>query len=86
MRRQTVRVDCFATPEEFRDRFNTCYGPTVAAYRGIADDSRRVAALDDALTALARRHDRGTTSTIMDWEYLLVTARKRTTPGAMTQG
>jgi len=77
MRRQTVRVDCFATPQEFRDRFKTCYGPTVAAYRGIAKDPRRVAALDDALAGLARRHDRGTTSTIMDWEYLLLTARRQ---------
>ncbi len=77
MRRQTVRVDCFATPEEFRDHFKTCYGPTVAAYRRIAEDPERVAALDHALTDLARRHDRGTTSTIMDWEYLLVTARRR---------
>ncbi|HEX9041832.1 MAG TPA: class I SAM-dependent methyltransferase [Trebonia sp.] len=77
MRRQTVRVDCFATPQEFRDHFKACYGPTVAAYRGIAEDPERVAALDHALTDLARRHDRGTTSTIMDWEYLLLTARRR---------
>lgn len=77
MRRQTTRVDCFATPEEFRDRFKTCYGPTVSAYRGIAEDPERVAALDHALASLARRHDRGTTSTVMDWEYLLLTARRR---------
>jgi SAM-dependent methyltransferase len=77
MRRQTTRVDCFATPEEFRDRFKTCYGPTVAAYRGIAEDPERVAALDHALADLARRHDRGITSTVMDWEYLLLTARRR---------
>jgi SAM-dependent methyltransferase len=76
MRRQTVRVDCFASPEEFRDCFKTCYGPTVCAYRGIAQDPERVAALDHALADLARRHDRGTASTIMDWEYLLLTARK----------
>lgn len=73
MRRQTTRVDCFATPEEFRDRFKTCYGPTVAAYRGIANDQERIAALDDALDRLARRYDGGITATIMDWEYLLVT-------------
>jgi SAM-dependent methyltransferase len=77
MRRQAIRVDCFATPEEFRDRFKTCYGPTVSAYRGIAEDPERVAALDRALAGLARRHDRGTTSTVMDWEYLLLTARRR---------
>jgi ubiquinone/menaquinone biosynthesis C-methylase UbiE len=77
MRRQTVRIDCFATAEEFRDLFKTCYGPTVAAYRGIAEDPQRVSALDHALTDLTRRHDHGTTSTIMDWEYLLLTARRR---------
>ncbi|HEX7161937.1 MAG TPA: methyltransferase domain-containing protein [Trebonia sp.] len=77
MRRQTTRVDCFATPEEFRDLFKTCYGPTVSAYRGIAEAPERVAALDHALADLARRHDRGTTSTVMDWEYLLLTARRR---------
>ncbi len=78
MRRQTARVACFATPEEFRDRFKTCYGPTVAAYQGIAGDPVRVAALDHALADLAHHHDRGTTSTIMDWEYLLLTARRAT--------
>ena len=77
MRRQATRVDCFATPEEFRDLFKTCYGPTVSAYRGIAEDPERVAALDRALADLARRHDRGTTSTVMDWEYLLLTARRQ---------
>lgn len=78
MRRRTTRVGCFATPEEFRDCFKTCYGPTVSAYRGIAEDPERVAQLDHALTDLARRHDRGTTSTVMDWEYLLLTARRPT--------
>ena len=74
MRRQSTRVDCFATPQEFRDRFKTCYGPTVSAYRSIAEDPERVAALDRALDDLARRHDHGTTTTVMDWEYLLLTA------------
>ena len=77
MRRATTRVGCFASPEEFRDCFKACYGPTVAAYQGIAADPERVAALDHALADLARRHDRGTTSTVMDWEYLLLTARRR---------
>ncbi len=77
MRRQVARVGCFATPEQFRDRFKTCYGPTIAVYRGIAQDPDRIAALDHALADLARRHDLGTTSTVMDWEYLLLTARRR---------
>lgn len=75
-RRQTVTVDRFAGPEEFRDYFKTNYGPTVAAYRGIEGDLDRVAALDRDLAELARRHDRGQGRTVMEWEYLLLTARK----------
>lgn len=77
VRRQTVTIDCFATPEEFRDFFKTNYGPTVATYRALADDDDRVAALDHDLAELARSHDEGTDRTIMRWEYLLVTARTR---------
>ncbi|HET9076243.1 MAG TPA: class I SAM-dependent methyltransferase [Acidimicrobiales bacterium] len=76
-RRHAVTVDRFATPEEFRDYFKNCYGPTVAAYRAIGADAERVAALDRDLDQLARRHDRGDGATVMDWEYLLATARKR---------
>ena len=75
-RRQTVRVDQFATPEEFRDYFKANYGPTIAVYAGIADDPQRVAALDEELVNLAQQHDIGDGSTVMDWEYLLVTARR----------
>ena len=39
--RKAVTVDRFATPEEFRDYFKERYGPTVAAYRAIADDADR---------------------------------------------
>ncbi|MQA06135.1 MAG: methyltransferase domain-containing protein [Streptosporangiales bacterium] len=55
-RQQTVTIDRFATPEDFRDFFKTNYGPTIAAFRGIADEPVRVAALDDELADLARRH------------------------------
>ncbi|MGZ4612068.1 MAG: class I SAM-dependent methyltransferase [Kineosporiaceae bacterium] len=76
MRRQTLVVDRFSRPEDFRDFFKTVYGPTVAAYRAIGDDPVRVAALDRDLADLARRFDRGPAgATIMDWEYLLVSAR-----------
>jgi len=79
-RRETVRVDKFTSPEDFRDYFKACYGPTIAAYRGIADDAQRTAALDHDLADLAdlaRRHDNGTGHTVMDWEYLLLAARKQ---------
>ena len=74
--RQAVTIDQFADPEEFRDYFKACYGPTTAAYQAIAADPDRVAALDADLADLARRHDRGAGSTVMDWEYLLLTARR----------
>lgn len=73
--RRTVRVDCFDDAEAFRDFFKKNYGPTIAVYRAIAEEPHRVRALDEALAALGRRHDRGDGS--MDWEYLLVTARVR---------
>ena len=75
-RRQTVRIDRFTTPEEFRDFFKTCYGPTIATYKAIADDPAKVEALDAALVDLARRHDVGTGGTVMEWEYLLLTATR----------
>lgn len=74
--RQMVTVDRFDTPEAFRDYFKAKYGPTVAAYRGLANEPGRVAMLDRDLAALARRHDQGTRTTVMGWEYLLATARR----------
>ena len=75
-RRQTVTIGGFGTPEEFRDFWKSVYGPTIVAYRNIADEPERVAALDRDLAALAARYDRGSGSTVMDWEYLLLTARR----------
>jgi SAM-dependent methyltransferase len=79
-RRQTVRISRFGRPEDFRDYFKANYGPTIAAYRGIADDPRRTAELDAELADLARRHDLdpgNTGNALMEWEYLLFTAHKR---------
>jgi ubiquinone/menaquinone biosynthesis C-methylase UbiE len=75
-RRQTVTVTDFRTPEEWRDFWKTAYGPTIVAYRTIGDDPERVAALDRDLAALAARYDRGTGTTVLEWEYLLLTARR----------
>ncbi len=76
-RRQSLTADLWPTPEAWRDYWKTVYGPTIAVYRSIADDPERVAALDRDLTALAARFDGGTGATVMDWEYLVVTARRR---------
>jgi ubiquinone/menaquinone biosynthesis C-methylase UbiE len=73
-RKAALRVQRFSTGEEFRDFFKAAYGPTIAVYRAIADEPDRVAALDRELADLARRHDLG--GGVMDWEYLLLTARR----------
>ncbi|HVN13482.1 MAG TPA: methyltransferase domain-containing protein [Kineosporiaceae bacterium] len=73
--RRVLHVDHFGTAEEFRDYFSTTYGPTIVAYQAIREDPDRLAALDAALIDLARRNDAGNGA--LDWEYLLVTARRR---------
>jgi SAM-dependent methyltransferase len=78
-RRRTVRIDRFAGTTDFRDYFRTNYGPTIAIYRAIAGDAERVAALDREVDALAGRFGAGAGpgASPMEWEYLVVTARKR---------
>ena len=78
-RRQTIRVDAFAEPEEFREFFKAVYGPTIAVYRNIADDQKKTAALDQALDELAGSALR---DGAMDWEYLLLTAHRSGTAPA----
>jgi ubiquinone/menaquinone biosynthesis C-methylase UbiE len=67
-----------APREAFRTYFCNHYGPTIATYRRLADRPEDAAALDATLDALAERHRRpdGT----MDWEYLLVVARRTEAP------
>src|ERR1700744_6087063 len=72
---RALRVDRFADGVSFRDFFKAHYGPTISAYRGIAGEPDRAAALDAELAELGDRCLAG--SSIMEWEYLLVTARKR---------
>ena len=77
-RKQLLTCDQFATPAAWAQWWKTAYGPTIAAYRNIADDPERTAALDRDLTDLAARFDRGSgDGTVMDWEYLVLTARTR---------
>lgn len=71
--RRTLRVDAFREPEDFREFFKATYGPTIAAYRSIADDPQRTADLDAALTDLAAG---ALQDGVMEWEYLLLTARR----------
>ena len=74
--RASLVVDEFATPAAFRDYFKANYGPTIAVYRFIADEREKVAALDRELEELARRFDRGTHRSVLDWEYLLLTCER----------
>ena len=74
--RRTLPVDRFTEPAGFRDLFKRAYGPTVTAYRTVGDDPERSAALDAALDEVAARAGRGGDPFVMDWEYLLLTARR----------
>jgi len=68
-----LRVDRFATAEELRAFFKHNYGPTIAAYRNLAEQPERATELDDALADLTRDH---LTDGVMHWEYLVLTARR----------
>jgi 2-polyprenyl-3-methyl-5-hydroxy-6-metoxy-1,4-benzoquinol methylase len=70
---RTLHVDRFTDGVDFREFMKTNYGPTIAVYRFIADDPAKVAALDADLVALGERF---LTDQAMQWEYLLVTARR----------
>lgn len=69
---RSLTVTRFASAQEFRDVFAASYGPVIAAYRNVADDPDRIAALDAALIELAETWGAGTGS--MQWEYLFVRA------------
>jgi ubiquinone/menaquinone biosynthesis C-methylase UbiE len=73
---QSLPVTAYATPEEFRDYFKRNYGPTIAAYRFIADDPEKVEALDRDLVDLAVRFGLTEQSGATEWQYLLFTARR----------
>lgn len=73
---RTLRVTRFATPEAFRDYFCAHYGPTIAVRRSLGDDHARLAALDEALVALARDAATDVGGTL-EWEHLVTLARRR---------
>ena len=70
--RRNLRVENFDSGAAFRDFFADYYGPTIAAYRNVADDPDRSAELDEALAAVADAH--GASNGVMQWELLLVVA------------
>jgi SAM-dependent methyltransferase len=74
MQRRSLTVDHFADGAAFRDYFKSVYGPTISVYRNIEGDADRVAALDAEIARIGDGFLRG--SSTMEWEYLLLTARK----------
>ena len=72
--RRTLQVDRFDSPEACHEYFKKHYGPTIDAYRNIGDDAVLARALDHELVSLAGQY---WVDGMMDWGYLLVTARKR---------
>ncbi|SOJ54810.1 Demethylrebeccamycin-D-glucose O-methyltransferase [Mycobacterium simulans] len=73
MRRGSLKVDRFARAEECRDYIKSCYGPAINAYLNIADSPECVARLDAELAAISEDYLR---NGVMEWEYLIFTARK----------
>ncbi|RJU02431.1 class I SAM-dependent methyltransferase [Arthrobacter frigidicola] len=75
---QKVVIDKFAGPEEFLHYFKDFYGPTISVYKFIAEDQEKVDTLDKALIELARTSSTASQGAplLMEWEYLLLTARK----------
>jgi SAM-dependent methyltransferase len=73
--RRMLTVNEFADGAAFREYFKSAYGPTISAYQAIGDDVGRVAALDADIAAVGDRFLTGRST--MEWEYLLVVARKR---------
>jgi SAM-dependent methyltransferase len=71
---QLLQVPQLADPVTFREYFKSHYGPTIAAYRGLADDPARTAELDQALLDLGERFR--TPDGGIAWEYLLVVATR----------
>jgi SAM-dependent methyltransferase len=71
---QLLNAGELAEPVAFRDYFKSNYGPTIAAYRGLADDPERTAELDQALLDLVERFR--TPEGAVEWEYLLIVATK----------
>ncbi|GEK80202.1 class I SAM-dependent methyltransferase [Agrococcus baldri] len=72
--KELLDVRRFADGAAFRDFFKASYGPTIVAYRGIADDPERVAELDAGLAELG---DRCREDDLVRLEYLVTTGTVR---------
>jgi hypothetical protein len=76
--KRTLAIRSFHQPEDFLRYFKSHYGPTISVYKSLGEDVDKAKELDQALTELAESFGdaHGDAAWQMDWEYLLVTARK----------
>ncbi|WP_343600212.1 class I SAM-dependent methyltransferase [Mycobacterium sp.] len=73
-RRCVLTVDRFDSAPAVHTYFKNHYGPTINAYRQIGANPVLAATLDAQLIELGGQH---LSDGVMEWEYLLLTARKR---------
>lgn len=79
MTAEHLRVDHFEDPREFCAYYKANFGPTIATYAHIADDSAQTAALDRDFLAYADRtnlNPQGSPA-VFEYDYSLVLARTR---------
>ena len=76
--RQIQPVDHFATPAELIDYYKENFGPTIMAYKSLADDPERTAELDAALLDFAARMNLAGPGepARFEFEYVVVVARR----------
>ncbi|WP_426227260.1 class I SAM-dependent methyltransferase [Pseudarthrobacter sp. DSP2-3-2b1] len=76
--KRTLAVHSFHQPQDFLRYFKSHYGPTISVYKFIGEDADKVKELDSALIELADSFGEAHGDAVwqMQWEYLLLTARK----------
>ena len=76
--REVQIVDRFATPEALIDYYRENFGPTIMAYKSLAGDAEKIAALDAALMDFAVRMNLGGPDepARYEFEYAVVVARR----------
>ena len=77
-RKQSLAVRSFHQPEDFLRYFKSHYGPTISVYKFLGEDAKKIKELDHALIELADSFGdaHGDSPFQMEWEYLLLTAKK----------
>jgi ubiquinone/menaquinone biosynthesis C-methylase UbiE len=76
--KRTLAIRSFHQPQDFLRYFKSHYGPTISVYKFIGDDAEKAKALDTGLIELAESFGEAHGDAVwqMQWEYLLLTAKK----------